>query len=287
MNRYIIAVTILVCVTSSAADFINLRNGQATRTKIIDTADCKVYIQRGENRVGIKKDLIEFIVWGSDTIRFAESVCPSNDQVAQRRDQTAEFKLLNLLKRLPEQEARIESTARIGIVMSPLNGRYNIDEFVILQKCVREEFKNFENTTMIEAKKGLDEVLSPREYDFLFICKEYHVEETRLGSKPVYHNHNDFNPIPSVIQTNTLILTRGEFVMVDLRTRSICFNRTHFEKGYAGTAQPYVFTLFSNTDELRQKWHNTAIERKLTRGADVIMRKVKRDVRSFLRNRNY
>lgn len=84
-NWYVcIAAFVIVVINYSFSDEIILNNGQNATTEILDTTGCSVKILRGGNKVTIKKNLIDKIIWKSDTISYGGYKCEESGNKAVR-----------------------------------------------------------------------------------------------------------------------------------------------------------------------------------------------------------
>jgi hypothetical protein len=65
-------------ISSAAQDYLKLRNGETVKVTIIDTADCFITFENNGNKVSLKKDLFQYIVFWEDTTDLSSYTCQNN-----------------------------------------------------------------------------------------------------------------------------------------------------------------------------------------------------------------
>ena len=98
------------------ADFIKLNNNQTSNTTILDTNNCEVTILRNNKAVGIKKNLIDFIVIKGDTINYKNYKCekkPNQKNVIQTKNDNFTNKNIIIYKKPENLISQKESKKQI------------------------------------------------------------------------------------------------------------------------------------------------------------------------------
>lgn len=262
------------------ADEIYLSNGQKAETTILDTSGFSVKINRKGKEVTIKKKLITKIVWNSDTIDYSDYECQEKPKIkATKYQDTPEYKLKDILEKCPEIEQVFNQNSKVAFLVTPLQGRFNTDEFIVVQKKVMETFKIKSKIKPMTATELLSEIHNKNtHFDYGFITKEYHV--SNLKKDPNKPNKN-------------ILLTNADFILFDLKRKEIVFHRSLFEKRsitVGGDDYLYFFTpitativnSFIDLEEVIEEEDKRRIEKKIDRNAQRIIKKIVEETKKYL-----
>ena len=237
-------------------------------------------IKRNGKEVNIKKKLIKKIVWNSDTIDYSDYECqdkPKNKAV--KYQDTPEYKLMAILDNCPEIEQVFNQNLKVAFLVTPLQGRFNADEIIVVQKKVMEIFKTKSKIKPITAAKLLLEIRNKKSnFDYAFITREYHVSNSNNNSKLINKN---------------ILLTNADFILFDLKRKEVVFHRSLFEKRsisvggdhYLYSETPILATIvnsFVDLDEVKEKQDKRRIEKKLDRNAQRIIKRIVEEIKEYL-----
>jgi hypothetical protein len=267
---------ILLFVTNVFSDEIFLKNGQNAKTKIIDTIGCEVKILRNGNTVSIKKNLIERIVWNTDTINYVNYICNEKPKKqAVKFEDTPEYKLMVIVDNAPEKNQPVRDGAKIAYMFSPLQGNYNAEEFVGVQSVLLDIIKKKYTLQLMSSSQIYDEIIAEKPVcDYAFIIRKYHVEINNV-------EHSGLGGITPGEKKKELY-TICDIKVYDILRKEIAFHKVEVEKRSVWGERDYSWVGSLTSDKWKEDAVKDQTEQKLDKNAKIIMKKLEKEISKYL-----
>jgi hypothetical protein len=265
-NYFSILITLLLS-HAIYSDEIFLSNGQSAKTEIIDTNGCDVKILRNGNKVSIKKNAIDKIIWKLDTINFTGFICTDKIKPAVRFQDTPEYRLMGILDNAGQLEQVFKENSKIAFLSAPLQGDYNAEEFAGIQSSVIEIFKLKGEAGIVNPRDMLTEIESGNHnFDYTFFARKYDVEIRRGTSNFRFSLH----------QTNSLLetesFTTADFILFDIPKGEIVFR----------TIVTWSGSGYSLSGKWQKENQKEQTERNLDENGQEIKNRIVKDVSEYL-----
>jgi hypothetical protein len=262
-------------------DEICLVNGQSSKTEVLDTSGCEVKMLRNGNTVTINKKLIRKVIWKSDTISFENYSCPEKPKSMIRLQDTPEYKMMAILDNSPELSQVFKENSKIAFLFAPLQGNFNLEEFVGVQAPLIELFKKKATISILKPSEMIMEInAAQHQFDYAFIARKYHVEVNQIG-------HSDFSKMGafganSQGEKKKELFTFGDFILYDISKGEIVFHQTLHEKRSVWGESEYSWTGILTPDDWQKEWEKKQTDRKLDRNARAIRKKMEKEISQYL-----
>jgi hypothetical protein len=231
------------------ADRIELKNGQAASTLIVDTSGCKITIKRKDNDVQIEKSQIARIIYGADTISYVDYICPADTVAVKIRkyEETPEYKLYQIMASIPRADVKMEKDQSVIYEPYPLNGSYNkmvFDSVSSKLKCLLSTYGPVEETSTnnIYDCFMVDSAKCPKaRYLILPMAirtDAYASDHYRVSSGTM--TEMIFSAVTTPEKAESAALTQIQFICLDLQQNRIVFDESisaeggnyHFEEPF-------------------------------------------------------
>lgn len=235
-----ITIYILLLISLNFAGYIELKDGIASNTEILDTTGCQVTIRRRGNIVKIPKNKINFIVCKNDTLFYKEFICtPENAQKASNKVFKAGYnkdKINSIINKLEVNKIKLRN-CKLYYCTSPING----NEF---QCCWDEKMSLFKDKLKIN-HLNVKEISKEKLFELLSNKNDTNCVLIPFDVKFGYYNKDrilgDFSKKELFLQSGNPMIGISPFVkavvnikIIDLKLMSVVYNDS---SEYTSTAQ--------------------------------------------------
>jgi hypothetical protein len=279
------------------ADQIVLADGVTAETAIVDTAGCKVTIKRNKINVVIDKNKIEYIVWGTDTIRYKGFVCTERHQEAKPAvnfKDTPEYRLMTLFDNSPVVDRPFNDSSNLAFIAIPLEGFFDAKEVVGVLSPVFDILQTKAKVSRVSLADiyGQIESLKP-DFDYIFVLRSYHVTK-RIPPKnllsflfpPIDPYANKPSSVPfsqwSIREKKWILNTEAMVLLYDVKRKEVVFTRKLSEKRSVYGESKYSSFSILTPDKIEEAWEKRATEKKLEKNAKGIRSKMIKEVVKYL-----
>ena len=265
------------------ADEIYLSNGQNANTTILDTIGCYIKINRNGKEVKINKESISKIIIMSDTINYSGYKCQDviKTNIIRYQD-TPEYKLLAFIENCDEIEQVFEEGSDIIFIITPLQGHYNVDEFIGIQKPLIDLFGKKATLINVSPDDVLNELNNTKsKYKYAFIPRKYHVETYATPSSG-FKKAMSFGK-QSSREKKKVLITSAEYVLLNLDRKEIVYHPKEFKKRSVYGENEYSWSSIFTPDEWEEKWEKHWTERKMDKNAQTVRKKLINNLKTYLK----
>lgn len=274
------AVFLMVCIQIQA-DEIVLSNGQSAPTTILDTAGCEITIKRRGKETKIKKEVIDRVVWKTDTIDYASYKCEEKPKEVVKFSETPEYKLMAFIDNCPELEQEFEEGRDVAYLIAPLQGDYNAEEFMAVHKTLLEILRDQATLVRLTPEELVGEVRSKKpKYKYAFVARKYNVLVHEFQEDKGLMGNSVGNAGNWVWKKQ--LITHADYVMLDLERKETVFHPKAVKKRKVGGDSEYSFTGLLTPDKWEEEWTAERTERVMDRNARSITKKLARELEDYL-----
>ncbi len=270
-----------VCIRTNA-DEIVLANGQSAPITILDTAGCEITIRRRGKETKIKKEVIDRLVWKTDTIDYSSYKCEEEAKEVVKFSDTPEYKLMAFIDNCPELEQEFEEGRDVAYLIAPLQGDYNADDYMAVHRSLLEKFREKATLVRLTPEKLVAEIRSKKpNYKYAFVARKYNVLVHEFQGDKGLMGSPMGNGGKWVWKKE--LITHADYVLLDLERKETVFHPKAAKKRKIAADSEYSFTGLLTPDKWEEEWMAERTERVLDRNARTITKKLTRELEDYLR----
>lgn len=285
-NSLVLALLIVGAISVSAVtDELVLRSGQTANRKILDTAGCSIRVENDRGIRGeIKKEMIQKVIWNSDTIDYSQYKCQEKPKKVMRFQDTPEYKLMAFVDNAKTTQAPFLSGSKLAFLHSPLQGNFDPVEFVEIQKALFGIFAMKAEVAALGCDEIYDIVRTKQpEFRYAFIPRLYHVDvhayvPNKLETIAALGREN----AERASNRKREVVTTADICLVDLAERKIVFRERSARKRRVYGESEFSWNSILTPDEWEKKWQDDQTGRKIDRNAETIKRRLSESLLNYV-----
>ena len=206
-------------------DFIALVSGRGGPAQVMDTAECVVTIRRYGTDAEIRKELLDYIVFGGDTIRYRGFICPEQPAQAVRYQETPEVRAWALLQSWPLMPRRPTPGDTMAVLVTPLHGEYPPGLEGGIRDRVCPLFRD-QHQVRVELDTLMTQLLTLQPSWHYALVVEKAVEASYEWQLRIARLGLDVGPDAAGPRTRRRISTQLQVAVVDLRLKCVIHRTT-------------------------------------------------------------
>ena len=277
-------------MSSIYADQLIALDGLASHIEILDTAGCSVSIKSNGNTVAIKKRLIDYIIWGSDTISYKGYICAEKPKPAKKvlaPDDLPENKLIKIFDNAPKSDAYATlDSAKIAFIIAPLEGSFKIEDFVAVMSPVYDYLQTIGTVIRITPEELLKEINAPTgHFQYVFVPRIYRVSIDKPRGLMSLASHKTYGLSDGGYTAKKTIYTESIFLIYDLQKKEKCFQKNLLKKRTAFSVDESLFSEMITQGELGAAWEKRSLESILDNNTEEIRDDIIKDLKKYLKRK--